>query len=282
MSEAARYFDAIRNGDVIALRDLVATNPGLLATTTEISRSRCAVIGLTGLHVAIDAEQTDAGLALIEAGIGLEQRSSEGRTALHDSIEYGANAITTRLIEAGAEVDICSAAILGDVARVRELLERDPRSARDMSTGLSPLGWAAYGNRVDTAIELLGRGADAGDFALLCAASTGHVQVGRLLIQRGADPNAIDPESGFNAVHAATNMMYTDNGTPFLEMLADEGADLSLASASGLTALEILEWARNKHESERARGTARGTKNFEAVSAFLRKSLGSPIDEAVD
>ena len=69
----------------------------------------------------------------------------------------------------------------------------------DRSTRLSPLGWASFGNQVETARELIERGARMDDGELLCAASVGHVEVGRLLIQHGADPNVVSEEAGGNA-----------------------------------------------------------------------------------
>ncbi|MFQ5737946.1 MAG: ankyrin repeat domain-containing protein [Acidobacteriota bacterium] len=71
---------------------------------------------------------------LISSGIDLDVRSDEGRTALHDSIEHGRHEIQELLIQAGAEIDICAAAILGRIERVGELLAQDPELVNDRST----------------------------------------------------------------------------------------------------------------------------------------------------
>ncbi len=68
------------------------------------------------------------------------ERERESRTPLHDSIELGQPKITELLLASGAYVDIASAAILGRLDSVRELLDADSALANDLSTGLSPPG----------------------------------------------------------------------------------------------------------------------------------------------
>jgi ankyrin repeat protein len=208
--------------------------------------------------------------ALVEAGVDLEARTSEGRTALHDSIEHGAVEIMQLLLDAGAEVDICSAAILGRLDRLRRLLDADPELANDRSTGLSPLGWASFGNRVDTARELIERGARMDDGELLCAASVGHVEVGRLLIEHGARPDDRFPGNGLNALHAAAAMRYTHDSRAFVRMLLDAGADVEVRSGDGRTAQEIAAaLARRQRESASATDEHH-RKRYAEVAALLR------------
>ncbi len=142
--------------------------------------------GCTGLHVAVHCANVEIARLLISSGVDLEARNEDGRTALHDSIEYGKREIEKLLLESGAEVDVCAAAILGRIEGVRELLDQDPDLVNDRSTNLSPLGWASYGNQTEVAAELISRGARMDDGELLCAASVGHAEVGRLLLQHEA------------------------------------------------------------------------------------------------
>jgi len=237
------YFELIEQGKVEPLRHLVADRPELLAARTSLGRA--------GLHAAIYARQVEVARALIEAGIDLRARTAEGRTALHDSIEFGMHEVQQLLIESGAEVDICVAAILGRLDRLHELLDRDPALANDRSTQLSPLGWASFGNRVAAATDLIDRGARMDDGELLCAASVGHVEVGRLLIERGADPNAIDAGAGGTALHAAASMKYARDSRPFIEMLLDNGADVNVLTTKGKTAAEIAEARAADQDDER-------------------------------
>jgi ankyrin repeat protein len=74
----------------------------------------------------------------------------------------------------GACADICTAASTGDLERAKELLDQDP----------------ALANRVsDYVTYYLGSGAP-----LKNAAAGGHIEIVRLLLERGADPNL--PEEG--------------------------------------------------------------------------------------
>jgi ankyrin repeat protein len=74
----------------------------------------------------------------------------------------------------GAYVDICTAASIGDLDRVRELLDQD----------------ASLANRVSEYVTYyIGSGAP-----LKNAAARGHIEIVKLLLERGADPNL--PEEG--------------------------------------------------------------------------------------
>ncbi|MFQ5351188.1 MAG: ankyrin repeat domain-containing protein, partial [Thermoanaerobaculia bacterium] len=176
------FFEAIRSAGLAALRVQLPRTPSLAGAVLPAAEAPRGVEGFTALHLAVDGGEVEVVRLLVSAGAELEARNGEGRTALHDSIEHGHRQIQELLIDAGAEVDVCAAAILGMEARLRELLDRDPGLATETSTGLSPLGWASYGNQTGTAAELVARGARPDDGELLCAASVGHVEVGRLLI----------------------------------------------------------------------------------------------------
>lgn len=271
MEEAAAYFDAIRRGDVDRVRRLVKERPELLEQRTAPAHAPEQQLECTGLHAAVYAGRPEIARVLVDAGIDIEARTKEGRTALHDSIEFGVTEVTDLLLDRGALVDICSAAILGRIDRVRELLGRDPAQANDRSTGLSPLGWASFGNQVDTARELIDRGARMDDGELLCAASVGHVEVGRFLIENGADPNEIFSDAGGGAVHAAASMRYTHDSRLFLEMLLDSGADVDLRTTDGRTALQIAENGARRQEQELQQNPEAQRKNYEEVAALLRK-----------
>lgn len=263
--EGERYFDLIKRGDAEGLRRLVAENPGLLEIRTNPSYAPDRPLQCTGLHLAVHAGQTEAARVLIEAGIDIEARTTEGRKALHDSIEFGRHELQEMLLESGARVDICVAAILGRLDRVRELLDQDPQLANDRSTELSPLGWAAFGNQVKTAAELLDRGARMDDGELLCAASVGHVDVGRLLIERGADPATVDANAGCNALHAAAFMKYSHDSRLFIAMLLERGVDVAIRTSRGQTAAQIAEARAQQPNEERP---------FKEIAAMLREAGG--------
>ncbi len=263
---SAVIFLAIRAGDHRSLGSLLERRPALARCVMPEAEAPGGVAGFTALHLAVSVGDLQSARMLIEAGADLEARSGEGRTVLHDSIELGQNAIRDLLLEAGAEIDVCAAAITGRIGRLRELLEGRPELAGERSTGLSPLGWAAYGNQVETAAELLSRGVRPDDGELLCAASVGHVAVGRLLIEHGADPDEVHPGAGGNALHAAASMRYARDSSAFVGMLLEAGADPRIRTRAGRTALEIAE----------ARAASQPDKNFSGVADLLRRALTEP------
>jgi ankyrin repeat protein len=102
----------------------------------------------------------------------------------------------------GADCDICTACHIGDIDRVRELLDRDPTLA----------------NRVAEYVTYyLGSGAP-----LKNAAAAGHIEIVRLLLERGADPNLPEVEiapNGHALYSAVANRHYE-----IAKLLLDHGA----------------------------------------------------------
>ncbi len=87
MKDRIDYFGAIERGDVVGLRRLIERSPTLLEARTNPSYAPDRSLRCTGLHAAIYARRSDVAQILIEAGIDIEAKTAEGRTALHDSIE---------------------------------------------------------------------------------------------------------------------------------------------------------------------------------------------------
>ena len=112
------------------------------------------------------------------------------------------------------------------------------------------------------------------DGELLCAASVGHVEVGRLLIENGADPTRIVASACGSALHAAAAMRYTSDSRPFIEMLLEHGADLEARAPDGRTALQVAEAHACKQDETPAREPTLQSKNYAGVIALLRQRAG--------
>lgn len=255
------FFEAVARNDGDAVRGGLEASPSLLD-------ARDPETGGTALHAAVAADAQEVAAILVEAGVDMDARNRQGRTALHDAIEDGRASIRELLIGAGAEVDVCAAAILGDLERLETLLDEDPRRANERSTGLSPLCWAAFGFSTEAARLLLDRGARMDDGELLCAASVGRVPMGKLLLDRGADPDELHPEAGANALHEAARMRYSEDGADFVRLLLDHGADPSLRTRAGKTALELALEGRERQSGSGFEGWSR---NWDGVIALLRE-----------
>ena len=152
-------FDAIGSGDVDEVRSLLRTDPAL-------ATARCPASGVSAVLSARYRHRPD----LVEA-----------------------------VLEARPELDVFDAAGLGDVDRLRQLLDEDPAATGSWSTdGFTPLHLAAFFAQPAAVALLLERGADVGAVArnpmqvqaLHSAVAGRDIESVRLLLAAGADPDA--------------------------------------------------------------------------------------------
>src|SRR3954449_1402139 len=117
-----------------------------------------------------------------------------------------------------SELDVFEAAALGRTDRLRDLLDEEPARA------------TAFG--------------DDGFHALGLACFFGHVDSARLLLQRGADVNALSRNEHIKtaAIHAAAAAGETGSGEPtryeLVKLVLDHGADPNLPQAGGFRAID--------------------------------------------
>jgi ankyrin repeat protein len=140
-------------------------------------------------------------------------------------------------------LDVFEAATVGDLARLRELLEGNPALARARSVDeTTALHFAAFFGQPEAVSQLLAAGADphavsptfGGVTPLHSAAAAGNDAAARALLDAGADPNARQ-EGGFTPLHSAASL----GSEELVDELLARGADAALATDDGKVAADF-------------------------------------------
>src|SRR6185295_4838603 len=141
----------------------------------------------------------------------------------------------------GACCDICTASYIGDLERVRELLDQDPSLANRPSDYVTyyacsgtPLRNAAAAGHLEIVKLLLECGADPNlpeeqiaprGHALHSAVCNGHIEIVRLLLEHGAYPS-VEIESSADTLSAALGAAgySTERNQEMVDLLCSYGA----------------------------------------------------------
>jgi ankyrin repeat protein len=237
---------AIRNRDHQRLRSLLDAEPELLHAGD--------LRGNQPIHWATMTRQLDFIDELLSRGVEINAGRPDGARPIQlTNGDYhfrgwrdvpsdhptSPRAVLDYLRARGAYCDISTAAYIGDVDRVRELLDQDPTLANRPSEYITyyacagtPLKNAASGGHLEIVRLLLEHGADPNlpeegiaprGGALYAAVYNKHLEIARVLLEAGANPNA-PVESSADALSIA---ILHDN-EPMVELLCSYGASRSV------------------------------------------------------
>jgi ankyrin repeat protein len=233
---------AIRERNLEKVRSLLDASPELLHTGDEGSNQP--------IHWAVMTRQIDMIDELLARGANINARRSDGARPIQlsngDYTYRGwrdvpkettttPREVLAHLRARGAYCDICTAAYIGDLERVRELTDQDPSQANRPSDYVTyyacsgtPLRNAAAGGHIEIVQLLLDRGADPNlpeegiaprGHALHSAVCGGHIEIVKLLLEKGAYPN-VEIESSADTLSAAI----AHSNQPMIDLLCSYGA----------------------------------------------------------
>lgn len=177
--------------------------------------------------------------ALLDSDPALLQSQEGPVTPILLAIYHGKSDVARLLAGRGAPVSFPEACALGDLALVERMLDADPNALHVRSAdGYPPLGLAIFFRHPDIARLLIERGADVSAPAEnaqkvapvhAAAAACDHATM-RLLLERGADPNA-HQQLDFTPMHGAASR----GDVEMAKLLLEYGAERNPKGADGQT-----------------------------------------------
>ena len=181
---------------------------------------------------------------LLAADPGLvRHRPAEGPTPMLLAVYHGHRELAAILLESGYSLDVFEAAALGRLDRVRELINQSGPLVNAWSQdGFSPLGLASFFGHLEVAKLLLERGANANAESrntmrvvpLHSAVAGRHTKVAELLLANGANVNT-KQQGGFSPLHQAA----AHGQLEMIRLLLSYGADAKATKNDGLSARDL-------------------------------------------
>ena len=190
----------------------------------------------TGDHYKVEA-LLDSAPELVNGG------GASGMAPLMLALYARRPEIASLLVERGAEVNIWTAAAMGDQAVVESELAADPTLIAGYSSdGWTPLHLAAFFGHEGLAEFLVDRGADVQarsantmcNFPLHAAAAGRHAEVVAILLSNGAEVDGRQA-AGYTALHSAA----ANGDEPTIRLLLAHEADRELQSEDGKTPMDL-------------------------------------------
>ena len=223
--EGTAVAEAIKSRDVARVRDLIDKNPELV--------HKADARGNQPIHWAVMTRQIELIDYLLARGADINARRPGGIRPIHltnGDYHYRGwrdlpstalqrhEALIGYLLARGADYDMTIATKLGDLDRVRELLEQDPSLIHQ-----APKYSYYHG------------------LPLRSAAGAGHVEVVKFLLERGADPN--QPEPGIAPQGGALHAAISGKQYEVVKLLLRHGANPNAAVESSGNCLSMAKWS---------------------------------------
>ena len=180
---------------------------------------------------------------LLDADPALATAAENNVTPVLLAIYLGKRDAAQLLASRAPSLSFAEAVALGDSERVKQMLAADPALLHSRSTdGFPAAGLAIFFGHGELARWLIEQGADVNAAAsnpqkvapLHAAATVCDRETMRLLLERGADPNARQ-QAGFTPLHGAASRGDIEAG----KLLLARGADRTAKSDDGMTAADV-------------------------------------------
>ncbi|NOZ00145.1 MAG: ankyrin repeat domain-containing protein [Chloroflexi bacterium] len=201
-------------------------------------------------------------------------RDVKGNSPILAAAYAGQPEIASLLADRTVLLTIFEAAAIGKITHIIRLLAKDPDLVNAYAQdGSQPLELAAYFGHDEIVDYLLKAGAwvnataknDDRAMPLHAAAVGKHLEIARLLIEHGADPN-VPQRGGLTPLHISAQ----SGQVAMLKLLLFNGADLKVKNSDGKTPLDLAIAAENEEAIDLLK---RGiTKRFRSARKTISKA----------